>query len=179
MCAILCACVFTTLPVLGQVGRRPLSVASTAFYHPASECAFTKPPATPFFPTGLKKTSGSNDGFYFGTPKLSVFVLNSPIGRGEKIAIFSDGYNWKADPQPDLSLNLKRLDKPAPELNNADSRGFYADGAQILGIFPANGSYSPETGSFIMSGVNFPSAGCWEITAKFKGEALKIVYLVH
>ena len=120
------------------------------------------------------------DGFYFGTPKLSVFVLNSPIGRGEKIALFSEGYDWSADPGPNLSLSLKRLDAPAPVLaNNDDGNPYPPNGSNIVGFFPASGAYSPESGSFIMSGVNFPSAGCWEITARFKGEELKIIYLVH
>jgi hypothetical protein len=179
MRAILCICLFTTLSALAQDSRPPMadSADSKPQDHPARGCAFTKPPATLFFPPGVQETSDTTGGFYFGTPKLSVFVLNSPIGGGEKIAIFSDGYDWKTDPQPDLSLSLKRLDAPARVLNDYDSHDSH--GSKIVGFFPANGSYIPESGSFIMSGVNFPSAGCWEITARFKGEELKIVYLVR
>ena len=133
-----------------------------------------------FLPVGVQDHRSSNGDFYFGTPKLSVYVLNGPIGRGEKIALFSEGYDWRADPRPKLSLSLKRLDALAPVLVNNDNRDPYPpNGSDVVGFFPATGSYSPTSGSFIMSGVNFPSAGCWEITARRKNEEVKIVYLVR
>ena len=106
---------------------------------------------------------------------------------GEKITLFGVGYDWHADPQPMLSMTLRRLDAPAPvlvnegkvnEIHNLDPH------IHIVGLFPGYGSYIPGLPSFIMSGVNFASSGCWEITARIitarsDGEQLSFVYWVQ
>jgi len=81
-------------------------------------------------------------------------------GYRQHIAWWSQGYDWKADPQPELSITGKRLDAPAPPLVTDDH---------------ANGAHIDGKPSFIMSGVNFPTTGCWEITARWKGEEVRFV----
>ncbi len=109
--------------------------------------------------------------FYFGTPELWVTIRKGPwrglplwdSGYRQKIVWWSQqGYDWRADPRPALQIAGRRLDAPAPPLVVAG----------------ANGSYREDMGSFIMSGVNFPSAGCWEITGSLKGRRLTFVVWV-
>jgi hypothetical protein len=64
--------------------------------------------------------------------------------------------NWdrKDAAHPGLEITGTRLDAPAPPLT-----------------FRA-GSYTEQ---FIMSGVNFPTKGCWEITGRSKGAEVRFV----
>ena len=101
---------------------------------------------------------------------------------GEKIVLFSEGYDWHAEPQPMLSMTLKRLDAPVPVLVNegkVNGAHHFDPHVRIVGLFPGYGSYIPGLPSFITLGVNSPSAGCWEITARINGEGLSFVYWVQ
>ncbi len=51
--------------------------------------------------------------------------------------------------------------------------------APALVVSGGNGSYTDDLGSFVMSGVNFPTAGCWKITGTFKGAEVKFVVSVE
>jgi len=136
----------------------------------ADTCPVTHEPTPEFVPSGLAHVYETAHGFYYGTKKLWVFVEISPwrglplwdIGYRNKIAWWSEGYDWKADPAPTLAISGKRLDGSAP----------------ALVVSGTNGSYTGDLGAFIMSGVNFPTAGCWEITGKFKGAEVKFVVSV-
>jgi hypothetical protein len=176
------ACAATT-PSASAEGAQNSPAAPQEASNPPSGCPFTKPPEPPFTPPGVDLEAdppSTHFGFFFGAPKLWAWVLNSPVGMGEKIALFSQGYDWKADPRPVISLFLRRLDAPAPVMDNHDNRGPYPpDGSHTLGFLPANGSHVPGLPPFIMAGVNFPSPGCWEIGARFKGEELSFVYWVR
>jgi hypothetical protein len=50
-------------------------------------------------------------------------------------------------------------------------------GAPPLVVTGANGSWT--TVDFIMSGVNFPTTGCWEVMGKFKGAEVKFVVSIE
>jgi hypothetical protein len=39
----------------------------------------------------------------------------------------------------------------------------------------ANGSWVGKEPAFIMSGVNSPTLGCWEVTGRFRGAEVKFV----
>jgi hypothetical protein len=83
-------------------------------------------------------------------------------GYRQKIVWWTQGYDWR-EPTPPLSITGKRLDAKAPPLVT-DER--------------ANGSYHGGWGSFIMSGVNFPTEGCWEITGRLSETELKFIVWV-
>jgi hypothetical protein len=128
----------------------------------------TKPSYLAFIPPSpYPKAEGGS--FYVGAPKLWVLVYPSPWrglpvwpeGYRQKIAWWSEGYNAKADPKPAIAISGRRLDGTAPPLVVAG----------------ANGSWTNV--DFIMSGVNFPTTGCWEITGKFKGAETKFVVAIQ
>ena len=134
----------------------------------ASSCPVTNSP-TPAFVPPPRYPRSQGTGFYLGTSKLWVYVYPSPWsnlprwpeGYRQKIAWFSEGYNAHADPEPAIVISGRRLDGDAPPLI----------------VTGANGSWTSV--DFIMSGVNFPKAGCWEITGRFKGAEVKFVVLVE
>lgn len=133
-------------------------------------CRVTHEPVPAFVPPGHEHDRLVR-AFYFGTGKLWVVVYKSPwrglplwdIGYRDKIAWGSEGYDWMADPKPALAISGNRLDASAPPLV----------------VEGANGASSMDMGSFIMSGVNFPTKGCWEITGRFKGAEVKFVVSVE
>jgi hypothetical protein len=133
-------------------------------------CRVTQPPSPPFVPPVPYPAQPGGQSFYFGTAALWVTVWKSPwqglplwdSGYRQKVIWWSQGFDWKADPQPALKISGRRLDAPAPRLV----------------VTGANGSYKDDMGSFIMSGVNFPTIGCWEITGKFGGRQLTFVVRV-
>ena len=133
----------------------------------ADTCPMTKPPDPAFVPPSSYPKPGP-ESFYVGTPKLWVLVYASPWsgpvwseGYRQEIAWYSQGYKAKADPKPAIAISGRRLDGNAPPMV----------------VTGANGSWT--TVDFIMSGVNFPTTGCWEITGKFKGAEVKFVVSVE
>ena len=134
----------------------------------AGSCPVTKSPDPAFVPPSPYPEAQGNS-FYVGTPKFWVLVYTSPWrglprwpeGYRQKIVWWSEGYNAQADPLPEIALSGRRLDRNAPPLV----------------VTGANGSWT--TVDFIMSGVNFPTKGCWEITGKFKGAEVKFVVSVE
>ena len=140
----------------------------TALACAADGCPVTRAPDPAFVPPSpYPEAQGKS--FYVGTQKLWVLVYPSPWsglphwteGYRQKIVWWSEGYDAKADPRPAIAINGRRLDGDAPPLV----------------VTGANGSWT--TVDFIMSGVNFPTTGCWEITGKFKGAEVKFVVSVQ
>jgi hypothetical protein len=134
----------------------------------ADSCPVTKPPDPPFAPPS-PYPAASGVSFYVGKPKLWVLVFPSPWrglpvwpeGYRQKIVWWSEGYNAKVDSLPAIEISGRRLDGDAPPMV----------------VTGANGSWT--TVDFIMSGVNFPTTGCWEITGKFKGAKVRFVVLIE
>jgi hypothetical protein len=135
----------------------------------ADTCPVTPAPSPAFVPPSPYRSAGSERAFYVGTAKLWVLVYAGPWrglpvwpeGYRQKLAWWSEGYVAKADPTPAISITGRRLDGPAPPML----------------VTGANGSWTTE--DFIMSGVNFPTVGCWEVTGRFRGAEAKFVVLIE
>jgi hypothetical protein len=84
-------------------------------------------------------------------------------GYTQKIFWGRQGYNWREEPLPDLTVTGRRLDAEAPELPAT----------------PATNAYTEEHGSFMLAGVAIPTAGCWEITGKYGSDKLTFVVWVE
>jgi hypothetical protein len=106
-----------------------------------------------------------SSGFYFGTEKLWTQLNNSvwsnlplwPEGYRQKIAWWTRDYDTKAS----LTISGRRLDGNDSFFNSE-----------------ANRSYRDDMGNFIMSAVNIPTTGCWEITGRLGEEQLQFVVWV-
>ncbi|HWB86499.1 MAG TPA: hypothetical protein VG675_20320 [Bryobacteraceae bacterium] len=81
-------------------------------------------------------------------------------GVMQKIPWWMPGFDGQAEPRPPFSMTLQRLDQARN----------------------AGGSWIPDKSSdgyFIMTGVEFPSEGCWQVTARYSGAELSFIYFVR
>jgi hypothetical protein len=92
---------------------------------------------------------------------LGHYTPSDPTFR-QKLAFWRQGYDPHAEPRPNLIVNGRRLDSPAGPLQS-DGKG--------------NGSWTKDD-QFIMTGINFPTIGCWQITAHYEDDELTFVVWV-
>jgi len=124
----------------------------------------------PPFPYPARAPVGS---FWFGTERLWTqlpakgrwvglmhYTSGDPTFR-QKLFFWKQGYDPRKDPSPSLSIKGVRLDAPASPL--AADR--------------ANGGWTSDQ-SFMVTGINIPTLGCWEITARYQDDELRFVVLV-
>ena len=133
-------------------------------------CPVTKPfQSSLFVPPYPYPEKAFRSTFWFGSdrlwtelPAVGMWKLgNHPADRmfGQKLAFWREGYDARTKPRPPLKITGRRLDSPAIHL--------VFDGA--------NGSWEHTDQPFIMTGVDFPTLGCWEITARYEADELTFV----
>jgi hypothetical protein len=96
-------------------------------------------------------------------PKDGIWHLQ-PYGPdaaySQKIQWWRKSYEWRTDMPSKLKVTGERIDSPAPPLTSQSNA-------------------SGTTGhSFIMSGLNIPTRGCWQKTANYAGDKLTFVVWV-
>jgi len=137
-------------------------------------CPVTKPAEKPFVPSAPHPPEPPRDEFWFGTDKLWTalpttgtwyglphFTPDDPTFR-QKLGFWRQGYDPRSEPQPNLTVKGKRLDSSAAPLKSDDH---------------ANGGWTADD-QFIITGINFPTIGCWEITANYQNDRLTFVVWV-
>ena len=139
--------------------------------NPPANCRVTLPATELFVPPSPYLTTAPGEGsFWFGTAKLwtrlktdgTWRVLRTSSGYREKTFWWREGYHWRADPTPNLKVTGRRLDAPAQPL-----------------VAPrATNGYREDWKSFMVVGMYFPVAGCWEITGQFGDDSLTFVVWV-
>ena len=77
----------------------------------------------------------------------------------QKLFWWRQGYDWRAEPQPPLTVTGRQIDGSAPPLVASKATNAFAD----------------DIGSAMLVGVDIPTTGCWEITGHLKGAALSFV----
>jgi len=97
-------------------------------------------------------TALHKDGVWAGLP-------DNPGGYTQKIMWWSDLYSLKDEPEPALVVMGRRLDADSPPLK--------FDGA--------TNAFAPDIGDAMLTGVDFPTLGCWEITGQYKKTGLTFV----
>ncbi len=97
-------------------------------------------------------TALHDDGVWAGLPEHE-------HGYTQKIMWWSTLYNLPDEPQPELIVSAKRLDGDAPSL------GFYG----------ATNAMADDIGEAMLTGVEFPTLGCWEVTGQYKKTSLSFV----
>jgi len=155
-------------------------------------CPITKPPLMALVPPSPYPTELPADSFWFGNEKLWTSLPMDgtwnalPVWTGiemdgtwngpphykptdsafrNKLFFWHEGYDWRTENQPNLSVTGKRLDAPAPPLATDEhvNNGWTDD------------SHHP----FMVAGIFIPTLGCWEITEDYNGETLSFVVLVR
>lgn len=147
--------------------------AAVAAVPPAS-CPITQPttplfiPPSPYPPAPPSLYAGE---FWSGTAMLWTMVRVDGTWRAlpyhngtytQKIFWWRQGYDYRTEPEPNLTVTGRRLDAPAPP----------------LGASRATNGFRDDIGSFMVVGVDIPSPGCWEITGDSAGTVLRFVVWV-
>ncbi|MBK8901314.1 MAG: hypothetical protein IPM53_09030 [Anaerolineaceae bacterium] len=166
-----------TETAVAQTDTTVIMPTPTAFPSPNPEmprpdsCPITRPPETRFIPpapypewppgadfwygTNALWTDLRSDGIWYGLPK-------SDDGYGNKIALWHEGYSQAEEPRPAITLSARQLD---------------GDAVVEPSVYGTN-AYHPDYGQFMMTGIELPTLGCWEITAEYQEAALSFVVWV-
>ena len=84
---------------------------------------------------------------------------HSPDGYTQKIMWWSDLYSLKDEPQPALVVSGRRLDAKSP----------------LLRFYGATNAFAGDIGEAMLTGVEFPTLGCWEVRGEYKKSELTFV----
>jgi len=130
-------------------------------------CLVTNAADRPFIPPAPYRAKPSPGQFWYGTDKLWTalpvtgtwsglphYTPGDPNYRA-KLPFWRQGFDPHKE-RPNLTVTGRRVDGPAPPLQS-DGKG--------------NGSWTNDD-QFIMTGINFPTLGCWEITGHYKSDEL-------
>jgi hypothetical protein len=96
-----------------------------------------------------------------GTWRLGHSTSGDPTFR-QKLPFWRQGYDAHAEPRPNLTVSGRRIDSPA---------------GPLLTSGKGHGSWTKDD-QFIMTGINFPTTGCWEITGRYENDELTFVVWV-
>jgi len=158
-----------TMPTIASSATSGALSATVAAVPPAS-CPITQPANPPFIPPSpYPPTPPLYAGeFWYGTEALWTMLRADgtwgrlPYANGlytQKVFWWRQGYDYRTDPMPDLTVTGRRLDVPAPPITTSGA---------------TNGSRS-DIGSFMIVGVDISTPGCWEITGNSMGTKLRFV----
>jgi hypothetical protein len=119
--------------------------------NPPDSCPVTKPPWMAFIPPSPYPTELPADSFWFGNEKLwTSLTMDGTWKLGHyrpedsafrnKLFWWHEGYDWRTENPPNLSVTGKRLDAPAPSLTTDDhsNAGWTSDSHypfMVAGIF--------------------------------------------
>jgi hypothetical protein len=141
---------------------------------PADSCPVTLAPAPAFVPPAPYNSSPLSGGFLLGSESLWTFVNTDdfrpdPSRPGGpyafKLVYWHPGLNWHhTDETNGLTVVARRLDAPSTAI-------VFTRRANMVGHVSAE---APEEVA-MMTGLDLPSGGCWEIAADFKGEHVSYV----
>ncbi len=136
-------------------------------------CPVTRPADQPFIPPQPFPEKAFEGSFWFGTDELwtdlrasGTWGLIQPTAAypsiRQKLFFHRQGYDWHTEPQPALTVTGKRLDAPASPLS-ADK---------------ANNGCCISHKSFMVTAINLPTSGCWQIVGHYHDRELTFVVWV-
>jgi hypothetical protein len=147
-----------------------LTVSAISFAAPP--CAVTKPPNQVFVPAPPYAATPGQAEFYFGSDDFWTTLPNDGVWETQhdhstydrnKIVWFSKDYWWLSGMEKDLAVDAKRLD----------------GAAKAVHMTWATNAFLPERQeSAMLSEIEFPATGCWEVTAHYQSHELKFVVWV-
>jgi hypothetical protein len=167
------------LPLLCLLCWSSLSLGRDKQPTPAvpEKCSVTKPADRPFVPPGPHPARPSPSQFWFGTDRLWTalpqngawvglphYIPSDPTFR-QKLLFWRQGFDAHAklfDAHAKLTVSGRRIDSLAQPLQT--------DG-------PGTPSWTTDD-QFLVAGINFPTIGCWEITARYENDELTFVVWV-
>jgi hypothetical protein len=138
-----------------------------------ASCPVTRPPQPPFVPPKpyLATPPPLYGGFWYGSHELWTLLQadgtwempRDEHGLSDKSFWWRAGFDPQGEPTPKLTLTARRLDAPGPEI--AASSGQATHGWRG----------DADIGAFMLTGIELPAAGCWEITGHYGATELSFV----
>jgi hypothetical protein len=135
-------------------------------------CPVTTPPNPPFVPPVPYAANAGEGGFWYGTNDLWTGLRANGMERGlpytkdegysNKLFLFEQGYDRTKQPQPDIIVVVKRLDINMPRTSSRGGTSAFFEGTWAM-----------------LTGVTYPTAGCWEVTSYHAGHTLTFVVSVQ
>lgn len=162
---------------VAQTDETVATVIPTAYPTPYPEmprpdsCPTTQRPEPHFIPPEPYAEWAPGGGFWYGTNELWIDLHSdgtwhglpkSDAGYVNKIALWSESYSQTMEQQPEITLSARQLDGEAvvePHVHGTNA-------------------YHPDYGHFMMTGIELPALGCWEITAEYRDGSLSFVVWV-
>jgi hypothetical protein len=119
-------------------------------------CPVTKAPNPAFVPPAPFRASSGPGSFPYGTPKLWAIVPTEwRLGlTANKLPYFREGFDLFKENDPRMAVVARRLDGPAPMVWAKWVNSGLPDG-------------KTADSSFMVTSLDIPSAGCWEISAHY------------
>jgi hypothetical protein len=95
-------------------------------------------------------------------------VLNGK-GYRTKLVFWRRGFDWRKEPEPKLIITGKRLNGEAPSLTESHASAVFISGRNASGMMPPG----------MMTMIDIPTVGCWELTAHYGGHTLAFIVSVE
>ena len=167
--------VLTACGADGSTATLPSEPASPTTIGAAGDvaCPLTIPPDPPFVPPAPYPPEAPDlyQKVWYGNSRL--WTMLAPEGEvwtglprhhgtfGEKTFWWSHGYPPRNEPPP-ITVTGRRLDRPG----SFETRG-------------GSGGFRHDIRSFMLVGIEIPTAGCWELTATYEDAQLSYVVLIE
>ncbi len=152
-----------------EPANRDLAINPVSSATVAAGCPVTRPPDPPFVPAeGPQRPPDYEHAFWYGTDALwtmPTFGGTWALARGEDGWYTQKTFWWSkdfAEIEPKITVTARRLDGSAAAIHTGR---------------PTNAG--SDFGSAMLVGVEFPTAGCWELTAAYRGHSLSYVVYVQ
>ncbi len=148
--------------------QQPFTCPTTAstnpppFFAPAPYSV--NPPWPEYFWYGSEAlwTMLRHDGTWSGLHvKNSEHLAKSAVYRN-KVFMWRQGYDWRTEQRPALTLTARRLDGDSP----------------AVVVREATNAHAEDIGSAMLTAAVLPAAGCWEFTAHYGRRILSFVVSV-
>ena len=154
------------------ISTDPPSKSETVPHDPPADCPVTTTGILSFeAPAPYSPSAPWHNQFWFGSEHLWTALPangvwsglpNNPEGYTQKIFWWSTLFSLKDEPEPALVVEGERLDAKAPPLKT----------------YGATNAFASDIGEAMLTGVDFPTAGCWEVRGQYKKTELIFVVWV-
>lgn len=123
----------------------------------SGQCVTTDVVAGPAFQFDDADESSGGDTAWYGTQSFAVLLKTDPVyGIGDKFFWYSAGF--RPEQAADLNVTIRRVGEGA---------------TTAFALAPTNALFDDRW--HMLTGINFPDAGCWEINGEYHGQQLTVV----
>jgi hypothetical protein len=154
-------------PARGDTAAGTAATGTSRPVPASSSCPVTRVRSRPFVPPAPYPATPPplyGDVFWYGTERLWTWLeADGTTSRSDKSFWWREGYDWMTETSPALLVTGRRLDAAAPAVTSSG----------------ATNGFREDIGAFMLTGLEFPTGGCWEVTGHYGGERLRFVVRVR